>query len=307
LIRVSQSGGMPDEADPPQTSSVRVPAPSQHKAMEWSLVLASQSIPHLIASPDEAGRWSLRIAPADVTRASEAIRQYETENRARPWQQHYLEGRILFDWIALVWAALLTAVHALSETYPGISKAGMMHGTDVVQGQWWRLVTATQLHADWGHLASNLSIGIVLLGLVMGRWGTATGMLVALLSGVGGNVAVLLIRPESFSLGASTVVMGCIGLLAIPPRSQAPLHQSLWRGVIAGIGGAVLLFLLLGLDPRADVLAHFGGFLSGLLIAFALRFAPWSHHSNWAGRTAFGLLSILLLSSWWMALRSVAF
>jgi rhomboid protease GluP len=289
---------MPAAADPSPSESVGVPAKSQHKAMEWSLVLASQGIPHLIASPDESGHWSLRIAPADVTRASAAIRQYERENRARPWQQHYLEGRVVFDWIALVWAALLVAIHALSENHPGIKDAGVMHGIDVLRGEWWRLVTATQLHADWGHLASNLSIGVVLLGLVMGRWGTAPGMLAALLAGIGGNVSNLLIRPDAYSLGASTVVMGCIGLLAVLPRSQTPAAHGLWRGLLTGVGGAVLLFLLLGLDPRSDVLAHTGGFVSGVLLAFGLRFMPGLSQSRWSGRVAFLLLAVLLLLSW---------
>jgi rhomboid protease GluP len=267
--------------------------------MEWSLVLASQDIPHLIASPDESGKWTLRIAFTDVSRASRAIRQYEAENRTRPWQQQYLEGRIVFDWVALAWAAALIGIHALAEKHPFIEQAGVMHGTDVSRGEWWRLITATQLHADWGHLASNLSIGVVLLGLVMGRWGTATGMLAALLAGVGGNVANLLIRPEAHSLGASTVVMGCIGLLAILPRCQA---AHVWRSIFGGISGAVLLFLLLGLDPRSDVLAHTGGFVTGIVLAGVLRRAPALSRNLWSGRIAFLLLAALLLLSWLFAL-----
>jgi len=88
-----------------ESDSTNLPAPSRQKAMDWSLVLASQEIPHFIASPDDAGQWSLRIASADVSRASKSIRQYEAENRTRPWQQPYLEGRLVFDWVALVWAA----------------------------------------------------------------------------------------------------------------------------------------------------------------------------------------------------------
>jgi len=268
-------------------------------------VLASQGIPHLIASPNESGNWSLRIAPEDVTRASAAIRQFEIENRARPWQQHYLEGRIVFDWAALLWAFLLVAVHALSESHPGIRQAGVMHGTDVQRGEWWRLVTATQLHADWGHLASNLTLGVVLLGLVMGRWGTAVGMLAALLAGIGGNLANLMVRPEAFSLGASTVVMGCIGLLAVMPQSQARPNQRIWRGILAGVSGAILLFVLLGLDPRSDVLAHTGGFLSGLMLTIFLRLFPGLSRSKWADRLALMLLSTLLLFSWWLGLRKL--
>ena len=293
-----------DEAGQADSSSASVPAKSRQKAMEWSLVLASQGIPHLIASPDETGNWSLRIASTDVTRAASAIRQYEIENRSRPWQQHYLDGRIIFDWVAVVWAAALIPIHALSEQHQIIKDAGVMHGADVMRGEWWRLITATQLHADWGHLASNLSIGVVLLGLVMGRWGTGTGMLFALLAGMGGNVANLLIRPEVFSLGASTVVMGCLGLLAILPQSPSETSSRIWRNLFGSLSGAVLLFMLLGLDPRSDVLAHTGGFVAGLGLAIVLRICPALSHKRIANAVAVTMLGALVFVSWWLALRN---
>jgi membrane associated rhomboid family serine protease len=270
--------------------------------MDWSLVLASQAIPHHIASPDPSGNWHLLIASADVTRASQTIRQYEAENRPHPWQQPYLEGRLIFDWLALIWAVMLTAIHAIAENRPSIVSAGVMHGVDVSNGQWWRLVTATQLHADWGHLASNLSIGIVLLGLVMGRWGTATGMLAALLTGIAGNAANWLLHPERNSLGASGVVMGCIGLLALFPQTDPTSARKIWRGILGSLGGAVMLFMLLGLDPRADVLAHAGGFIAGLGLALLLRVIRRLSHSPFANRLAFLALLLLIALPWISAL-----
>lgn len=294
---------MPDELTYSEPRYAHLPALSQHKAMEWSLVLASQAIPHLIAPPDVSGRWSLRLSSDDFSRASAVIRQYEAENRPRPWQQQYLEGRVTFDWVALIWGALLLGIHALGEQRPWVEKSGIMHGEDVIKGEWWRLITATQLHADWGHLASNLSIGVILLGLVMGRWGTANGMLAALLAGIGGNLANLLIRPDAFSLGASTVVMGCLGLLACLPKSQFSHDGSIWRGLLSSIGGAMLLFLLLGLDPRSDVLAHTGGFLTGLCLSILLRLSGDQWRGVWQGRLAALITATIILLAWWCALK----
>jgi membrane associated rhomboid family serine protease len=269
--------------------------------MDWSLVLASQEIAHVIASPDESGRWTLEVAPGDVSRASLAIRQYEAENRTRPWQHPYFEGRLVFDWVASVWVAALIAIHVAAEHHPALAKAGLMHGADVARGEWWRLITATQLHADWGHLASNLSIGFVLLGLVMGRWGTATGMLAALLAGVGGNVANWLLQPTHFSLGASTVVMGCVGLLAWMPRQPAQPARPVWSNLYGGVLAATMLFLLFGLDPRTDVLAHCGGFVTGLGLGFALRRRPAWCRSGRANAAATVLLAGLVLAAWLLA------
>jgi len=289
---------MSDVDDSPESNSTNLPAPSRQKAMDWSLVLASQGIAHFIASPDEAGKWSLRIASVDVSRASKSIREYEAENRTRPWQQPYLEGRIVFDWVALVWVVALIVIHALSESHPLLKKSGVMHGTDVSHGEWWRLVTATMLHADWGHLASNLAIGFVLLGLVMGRWGTATGMLAALVAGVAGNLGNWLVRSEQMGLGASGVVMGCVGLLAVqPPRAGQP-QQRIWAGLFAGVGGAAMLFMLLGLDPRADVLAHAGGFVCGLLLAMLLRTFSVLYHHRRCNLIGTILLAGLVLAAW---------
>jgi len=265
---------MADEDNIAGVDSTRIPAQSRQQAMDWSLVLASQAIPHLIASPDESGIWSLRVASVDFQSATAAIGKYEAENAPRPWQQPCLEGRLLFDWAALVWVLLLVVTHALCTGRPAIREVGIMHGTAVSHGEWWRLVTATQLHADGAHLASNLAIGFVLLALVMGRWGTATGMLAALLAGVGGNVLNWLLQPTHFSLGASGVVMGCLGLLALQPHRRTTARPPPWRGLFGGLAGAVMLFVLLGLDPRADVVAHAGGFITGLGLALGLRLNP---------------------------------
>jgi rhomboid protease GluP len=295
---------MSDEAGKELSSSI-IPAPSRPKAMDWSLVLASQDIPHFIASPDASGAWALRVATADFPSATASIEQFERENQTRAWQQHYLEGRIVFDWLALLWVVTLVAIHLLAGSGSFVEKSGVMHGVQVSHGEWWRLVTATQLHADWSHIASNMVLGFVLLGLVMGRWGTATGMFAALLAGVGGNFADWLVMPERHSLGASTVVMGCIGLLATMPRSRHPDH-AVWRGVFGSISGALLLFILLGLDPRSDVLAHAGGFATGIALAMLLRWQPLltrGRHMNWISAIA---LAGLVIAAWWCALSPAA-
>ena len=79
----------------------------------------------------------------------------------------------------------------LSSRDPDFLTGGIMDSTLAVSGQWWRIFSAMMLHADLGHLAENLAIGIVLFGLAMGRYGTGTGLFAAYLAGAGGNVASL--------------------------------------------------------------------------------------------------------------------
>jgi membrane associated rhomboid family serine protease len=174
----------------------------------------------------------------------------------------------------------------------------------VSQGQWWRLFTAVWLHADVGHLAANATLGLMLLGLVMGRYGVGVGSLAAYFAGVVGNVGSwLLAWGAHSSLGASGMVMGCVGLLAaqsipLPPRPALP-RRRLLSGVVAGL----MLFLLLGLGPGTDVVAHVGGFLAGLLLGAGLAQAPGLAGRGTVNLASGFVLAGLILIPWWEALH----
>jgi rhomboid protease GluP len=95
-----------------------------------------------------------------------------------------------------------------------------------VQGQWWRLLTATFLHAGAVHLVFNM---VVLwdAGKRMERILGRGGFLVCyLLSGLAGSVASLAFHPASVSVGASGAIFGLFGaLLGFLARSRRRLPR----------------------------------------------------------------------------------
>src|SRR5208283_4928412 len=107
--------------------------------------------------------------------------------RSWPWQQAVFRPGLLFDWGSLAWALLACLFYAIS-THTDLQSGSLMDGTAVAHGQWWRLFTAMWLHADLAHLATNATIGVILLGLAMGHYGTGVGLLTAYLAGAGGNL-----------------------------------------------------------------------------------------------------------------------
>ncbi|HWH70051.1 MAG TPA: rhomboid family intramembrane serine protease, partial [Candidatus Sulfotelmatobacter sp.] len=169
--------------------------------------------------------------------------------------------------------------------------------------QWWRLFTAIWLHADVAHLAANATLGFVLLGLAMGRYGTGNGLLAAYVAGAGGNLlAGWFSAGPHRSLGASGMVMASLGLLAVPFFSgwRHPPHAT--KYLLSGVFGGVMLFVLLGVTPGTDILAHFGGFLSGLLLGGCLAWFP-----TLAAKAKLNFFSGLLFAGlviwpWWLAL-----
>jgi membrane associated rhomboid family serine protease len=273
---------------------------THQRAMDWSLVLASQGIECVIEQRSEDGAWLLLVNGAEAARAFDAIRAYERENTNR-WHTPVKWTGQVFDWRAVFWWALVAVLFALEHgSRPGLRDAGIMDRARFLDGEWWRALTAVTLHADVGHLMLNATIGVVLLGLVMGCFGAGTGLLTAFLSGAAANVIEVFVRVEAYrGLGASGMVMGALGLLAGHSVWERAASRREWIG--RGVLAAGLLFLLLGLSERGDVLAHVLGFVCGVALGLA---AGWRGPASRGWQVAAGLFcAALVLGAWMMALR----
>lgn len=290
----------PEPQQDPNTA--HIPARTKRQAMDWSLALASQGVEPVIEQTED-GRWALVVAAADYDNAVSIIRQYRLENLRWPWRKPIFKTHEVFDWASFGWLLLIIGIFWLTETRSALKDAGIMDSAAMAKGEWWRLFTAVWLHGDLGHLATNGAFGILLLGLAMGRYGTGVGLLAAYLAGVGGNIASWLVHGEGHrSLGASGMVMGALGLVAVQSLGLLKRAPQAWRFAVGGVAAGVMLFVLLGLSPGTDVAAHFGGFVSGLalgaLLVVAAEFAR-NTIINFASALLFATLAIW---TWMLAL-----
>jgi rhomboid protease GluP len=275
--------------------------------MDWSLVLVSQGIETTIDQAEDGSGWGLLVAAPDYGTAIRVIRQYHLENRGWPWQQQVFRPGFLFDWGALAWVLLAGMFFWLS-TSTDLKTAGTMDGAAVAHGQWWRLFTAIWLHADLAHLATNASIGLILLGLTMGRYGTGVGLLAAYLTGAGGNLLAGLLSLQTHrSLGASGMVMGSLGLLAVQSLSLWRQTPHATKFILSGLCGGVMLFALLALTPGTDVMAHLGGFVSGLLLGALFNLVPSVAQKPAANLLGGLVFALLVIVPWGLALRNAAY
>ena len=76
--------------------------------------------------------------------------------------------------------------------------------------------------------------------------------------------------------------------------------------ILSGIVGGVMLFVLLGLTPGTDVLAHFGGFATGLLLGGLLALVPDVAQKAAANLVCGLLFALLVIVPWWLALTSAS-
>lgn len=138
----------------------------------------------------------------------------------------------------------------------------------VLEGEFWRTITALTLHADSAHVLSNVGLGAFVVGAVMRAEGVGMGSALVLASGALGNW-VNAWAHQSFhrSVGFSTAVFGAIGLLGglAYMRRRAGGHRQLpaWTA----LGGTLALLGMLGTGgERTDLFAHLFGALVGVVL-----------------------------------------
>lgn len=290
----------PESSPDPVTASI--PARSRRQAMDWSLALISQGIEPVIEQADDR-RWRLVVSAADHEAAVSIIRQYRLENLRWPWRKPIFKTDTVFDWASLGWLLLVIGMFWLSEARPGLKSAGIMDAAALAKGEWWRLFTATWLHADFAHLATNGVFGTLLLGLAMGRYGTGVGLFAASLAGAGGNLASWLIHGEGYrGLGASGLVMGALGLVAIQSVGLLRRSPHALRFAAGGVVAGLMLFVLLGLSPGTDVVAHLGGFVSGLMLGALLVMGSEIARNGLVNLAAGLSFAALVIWTWLLAL-----
>jgi membrane associated rhomboid family serine protease len=232
--------------------------------------------------------WCLRVEPASIERARAVIDEYRRENPRFDWQRSAATSAASdrsLSWApgVVAWALVLCLLHGLLPTV--LRSAGWVEVAAVRQyGQWWRLFTATWLHADVAHLASNVGTGALTLGLAMGRYGPGTALSLSLLAGTAANIpGVLLREPTARALGASGVVMAALGLLAGHAVVWWRISRHASRPVWISLGAGGFLFLSLGVNPASDVLAHAGGFFGGILLGALAAWFRWGRYEKlWA-------------------------
>lgn len=274
--------------------------------MDWSLVLASQDIHPIIVPPQESSAWALLVDPAHYQRALGAIQQYRLENRGWAWRRELPGATLEVHVGALFWCLLLAFWHwAATFAWEGLDLAGRMDSALVWKGAWWRLFTALTLHADLAHLMANATFGVVILGFAMARFGPGVTLLTTFISGALGNVAGLFFYSRPYTgVGASGMMMGALGLLCVHSFGLWRQSPKAARYVFSGVCAGFLLFVLFGVNPRSDILAHFGGFVSGLALGGGLALVPQARLEKrslniWACL----LLAGLIVFTWSCALR----
>jgi len=286
-------------------------ANSGQRALEWSAVLDSQSIPYTKqAIPDGDGVLFL-ISEEYFHKAMSNIDAYESERSFFERFQELFSSppsplRLKIALPALGFATLLTLFFLI--TGPASEKSvwqlrGMLSSKFFSDSQWWSPVTALTLHADFPHLAGNMMFFVIFGTAVAVQVGAGTTLFFVLLSGILGNLTTLFIFGDRVynALGFSTAVFGVLGMLATLRlvqnfRTAKISSFYFWIPIVA----AVAMFGLTGGSGGSDLSGHLFGFLWGGICGFALHLLiKWKKQIIF--QTAMILLSLFIIFFSWYA------
>ncbi len=162
-----------------------------------------------------------------------------------------------------------------------IFEAGALIPSEVLAGEWWRIVSAMFLHANLVHVFSNMLALFYYGAYVESRLGPWRFGLIYWISGLGSmlgmmGVAILQGQLNLAGVGASGAVMGTLGaMLALVLRR--------WRSSKSTPDGKTLRFLLTlvalqtvtdFLIPQVSASAHLSGLVIGFLLALVVARSP---------------------------------
>lgn len=289
--------------DEPAEAIVRVSA-DRRPIDEWSLVLEALAVPHRTFL-SEAG-WAIAVAPADVDRASAALAADDREQSEAGTEPAAPDLGRSFG-AAVVAMALITFFFVTGPRGDGGHARwfdpGCARATDILAGQWWRVITALTLHADIMHVLGN-SLAVIVFGSALCRWlGGGLAFSLVLLSGAAGNLLTALVYWGGHnSVGASTATFGALGLLGglqfvRRMRHRAPFDRR--RRALTAVAACLGLFAMIGVGERTDVVAHLMGLVSGLVLGLGAGVAL-RRTFGWPWQLAFGAAGIAAVVGAWL-------
>ncbi len=156
---------------------------------------------------------------------------------------------------------------ALTMTIPKLANMFILDPIAVRNGEVYRLLTSTFMHASILHLVFNMYALSIIGKQVETFLGKSKFLLVYLFSGLTGSLLSCAIT-NSYSLGASGAIFGLMGSLL-----YFGYHYRLYLGsvLLGQIVPVIVINLVIGyITPSIDNAAHIGGLVGGLFISMAL-------------------------------------
>jgi membrane associated rhomboid family serine protease len=263
---------------------------SAKEADGLGLVLSAAGIFH--RAEKEAAGWRIWIEEQDLARARFHLRKYREENPEIlfPYPSSPPEK---FHWITGLWASvLLAAIHlAVGEDREFFITLFGASAREILNGEFYRTLTALLLHADGPHLLGNMAALALFATAVCAVNGTGAGWFLILMTGISGNYFnAWLHQVHHTAVGASTAIFGAVGMMTAHQFVRRLKNPGTRLKAWIPLAGGLALLAMMGTgEGRVDLMAHLFGFASGLFFQGLFDFQG----RRWTGPRVQWMLMIL--------------
>jgi len=175
--------------------------------------------------------------------------------------------------LILVCAAVFAAQVAVGglDSTARIVETGALQRDEVLNGQWWRLVSGAFMHASAEHLFGNM-VMLYILGMACEHaFGLGRFLFLYTAAGIAGN-ALAMTAGDVPTVGASGAIFGLVGAtiaMAFVHRRELETRDAKVGVVMAGWSAFMLVVGMF--SPFVSNEAHFGGLVAGLALGATLR------------------------------------
>jgi membrane associated rhomboid family serine protease len=140
-----------------------------------------------------------------------------------------------------------------------------LFGPFVEEGEWYRLITSGFLHANLLHIGFNMLLLFLLGRLLEPALGTPRFLVLYFASLLAGSLGVMVLDPNSLTIGASGAIFGLAGAVFVIARGRG-------MDALAGEIGFLIVFNLIFsfAAARVSIGAHIGGLIGGVICAVAV-------------------------------------
>ncbi len=300
------------------------PRPDEDNLRIWRLVLLARGVPCRMLSDSRPEGHRLVVPAWFGQRAAREIELYHQENKAAPIKREpeapvvpgSLSLPVAFMSLLVLFHACTTMAFPRFGVFPGSwAPLGSANARQMLNGEWWRAITALTLHGDGAHVVGNAMVGGAFLVVLGRRVGPGLALGLTLVAGVLGNIAnAFALGAPHDSIGFSTAVFGAAGLLssvqAFSGSSYRVDEVDLYGRIVTAVrsffvpmaAGLGLLAMLGTGGENTDLGAHLFGFLAGLVMGVPLGVFVRRHRAlphSMDGSVA--ILSFFLLVATWIA------
>ncbi|OHR00285.1 rhomboid family intramembrane serine protease [Staphylococcus sp. HMSC077G12] len=189
----------------------------------------------------------------------------------------------------VIWLCMILYLNRFSDVKL-LEVGGLVH-FNVVHGEWYRLISSMFLHFNFEHILMNMLSLFIFGKIVESIFGSWRMLIIYIISGLYGNFVSLSFNTTTISVGASGAIFGLIGSIFVIMYLSKNFNKKMIGQLLIALVVLIVFSLFMS---NINIMAHLGGFISGVLITLIGYYFKTQRSLFWSFLIVFLLIFIIL-------------